>query len=263
MNAVEVKIPFGTTYMNVIRFGNGPRNFVMIAGVSLTGLEGQGENVAAAYAEMAEDFTFYLFDRRKVLPQGHTVMDMAEDIYTCLMQLEISSSVVYGVSQGGMIAQCLAIRHPELVEKLILCSSQCRATQKMKDSVEIWKIPAEAGDVVTLNRQFFDMVYSLKFLDSVRDLLPPLEKIGTQEDCARFLILIEACRIFDVYDSLTKISCPTLVIGDTNDQVIGFEGSVEIANRLGCELYTYDQYSHAVYDEAPDIKQLILRFTCQ
>lgn len=263
MNASEIKIPFNDTYMNVIRFGSGPKNFVMIAGVSLSGLEGQGEGVAAAYAEMAQDFTFYLFDRRKVLPKGHTVMDMAEDIYTCLRQLEISSAVVYGVSQGGMIAQCLAIRHPELVEKLILCSSQCRATAKMKASVEAWRAPAEAGDVVALNRLFFDMVYSEKFLDGVRDLLPTLEKVGTPEDCERFLVLIEACRTFDVYDEVTKISCPTLVIGDTNDRVIGYEGSTEIAQRLDCELYTYDQYSHAVYDEAPDIKQLILRFTRQ
>ena len=59
---------------------------------------------------------------------------------------------------------------------------------------------------------------------------------------------------------MDKIKCPTLVIGDKNDDVLGVEGSHEIADRLGCESYIYEDYSHAVYDEAEDIEERILEF---
>ena len=41
---------------------------------------------------------------------------------------------------------------------------------------------------------------------------------------------------------------------------LGFDGSREIADELKCELYTYDKYSHAVYDEASDIKKIVYDF---
>lgn len=42
--------------------------------------------------------------------------------------------------------------------------------------------------------------------------------------------------------------------------MIGIEGSYEIADRLKCESYIYENYSHVVYDEADDIKEKILEF---
>ncbi len=41
---------------------------------------------------------------------------------------------------------------------------------------------------------------------------------------------------------------------------IGVEGSCEIIKKLDFPSYIYDQYSHAVYDEAPDIKRKIIQF---
>lgn len=258
--AEEIKIPMDDTYLNVIRFGHGSKNMVMIAGVTLIGMEGQGEGVAAAFAQFADAFTVYLFERRKVLPEGFTVEDMAEDIYCALRQLGVESACVYGASQGGMIAQCLAVRYPRLVEKLVLCSTQCRATERMKAAVEQWLQLAAQKDVVAINRCFFEMVYSAAFLESVKDLLPALEKVGTEEDCARFAILAEACQRFDIADKMEKIACPVLVIGGEDDRVIGPEGSRDIVEHLHCDCIMYDAGSHAVYDENPAVKEEMFRF---
>ncbi len=256
----ETRYPLDNTYMSLIRFGNGPRNLVILSGVSLSGLEGQGEGVAKAYEQFAKDFTVYLFDRKKVLPSGYRVEDMAEDVYRILSMIGVSHADVYGVSQGGMMAQCLAIRHPDLVRKLVLCSTLCRASETMRLVVSQWLQYAEEEDVVGLNRCFFHQVYSPAFLDQVRDLLPSLEKVGTAEDCKRFMILAQACADFDVSDSVSSIQCPALVIGDTNDQVIGPDALHELSEKINGECYLYDQYSHAVYDEAPDIKTRIYEF---
>ena len=72
--------------------------------------------------------------------------------------------------------------------------------------------------------------------------------------------MVEACVGYDIYAELDRISCPVLVIGDKDDKVLGGAASVEIAEKLGCELYMYDGYGHAVYDEAPDYKQRLMDF---
>ena len=130
----------------------------------------------------------------------------------------------------------------------------------MKKVAENWLELAGRQDVIALNRSFFNVVYSPAFLESVKELLPSLEKVGSTEDCARFSILVNAVLQFDIYEKLKQIKCPVLVIGDKNDKTIGIEGSYEIIDKLGCKNYIYDRYSHAVYDEAPDIKEKIMDF---
>lgn len=258
--AEEFKLELDNTTMNVIRFGSGPKQLVIISGVTVTGLEGQGEGVAQAYGMFGEKYTVTLLERKKVLPHGWKVEDMEEDIFRTLCQLGIDRACVYGVSQGGMIALVLAARHPELVEKLALCSSQWTATEIIKEVAGNWVRLAETEDIVSLNRDFFKTVYSPAFLDSVRDMLPVLERQGTPEDCRRLKVLAQACIDFRGIPQGTEILCPTLVLGGTADGVIGVEGSREIAAHLGCPMVLYEGSSHAVYDENPEVKNELLRF---
>ena len=81
---------------------------------------GSAELIANEYKLMEKDFTVYVFDRRSDLPPVYSVREMARDTAEAIMQLSLKDIYLYGASQGGMIAQCIAIDHPEVVEKLIL-----------------------------------------------------------------------------------------------------------------------------------------------
>lgn len=256
----ESHLEMDGTYMNVIRFGAGGKVFVMLAGISLSGLEGLGASIAQAYELLTRDYTVYVFDRKKLLPDDYTTEDMAEDVYRALRQLGVERADIYGVSHGGMMAQVLALNHPELVSSLVLCSTQARAGAEVKEVTRTWRAFAEARDVVGLNRYFFERVYSEEYLFGFRDALPELEKVGTDEDCRRFEVLAKAVSDFDLYDRLDGIRCPVLVLGSANDRVISVESMIELADRLGCERYIYSGFGHAVYDEAPDIKKRIYDF---
>lgn len=262
MGAAEIKVNIDDTYMNIIKFGKGKKCLAIIAGVSLCGLEGHGNAIAERYKNYEEEFTVYVIDRKKILPDGYSVEQMAEDAYRVLNKFGIKKMFLYGVSQGGMIAQCIAAYHPEMVEKMVICASQCRATNTLKGVMKEWIELAEKKDVVGINRSFFKKVYSEAAMEQYKDRLPILEKEGTAEDCDRFKVLVAACGVFDLYDDMDKIKCQTLAIGDTNDKVLGVEGTYEIVDRLNCELYIYKKYSHAVYDEAPDIKERVRAFLC-
>ena len=72
--------------------------------------------------------------------------------------------------------------------------------------------------------------------------------------------MAEACRGLDTSGELDNIKCPVLVIGSESDNVLGGAASHDIAEKLGCKLFMYEGYGHAVYDEAPDYKQKIWDF---
>ena len=255
---MELHIELDDTYMNVIKFGVGKKNLTVIAGISLCGLEGSGKQLETALDAFTKDFTVYVFDRKKVIPVGYTMNQMADDIYRCMVQLEITKTSVYGTSQGGMLGILFTLAHPEMVENLVLCSTTAKNVENK--AFTIWKEIAATKDVARLNKSFLEFVYSESFKKSIRDQIPELIRRGTGDDCHHFKILVESMHDFDITARLDEIKCPALVIYDKNDKIFDSSSGIALAERLGCSSIAYDQYSHAVYDEAPDLIEKIAGF---
>ena len=108
------------------------------------------------------------------------------------------------------------------------------------------------------------MVYPPAAFEQLRQLFIDAAKTVTDTDLKRFVIMSEGLKGFDVTENLDKISCPVLVLGDTDDHVLGGAASEEIGaylkDRPDCELYMYSGYGHAAYDTAPDYRERILFF---
>jgi pimeloyl-ACP methyl ester carboxylesterase len=51
-----------------------------------------------------------------------------------------------------------------------------------------------------------------------------------------------------------------LVLGGSQDKVTTGEASVEIAEKLGCEIYMYENFGHAAYEEAKDFNRRVYDF---
>src|ERR1700740_3454640 len=73
---------------------------------------------------IAQQHHVIAFDNRGVGASTGTVPDtveaMADDAYTFVTALGFDAVDIFGFSLGGMVAQALVIKHPELVRKLIL-----------------------------------------------------------------------------------------------------------------------------------------------
>ena len=75
----------------------------------------------------------------------------------------------------------------------------------------------------------------------------------------RAQIIFASCLSHDVLDQLGEIANPTLVIGAEKDRIVGGEASRLIAERIpNSKLIMYEDYSHAVYDEAKDFYSRVL-----
>jgi len=246
-------------------FGNGPKAFVLIPGLSLRSVLLSAESVETAYKIFKDEYTVYLFDRRKNMPAVYPVSEMARDLASVLKLIGIENAAVVGMSQGGMIAQHIAIDNPELVNQLVLCSSSSKAELLQKEIIGNWEKMARESRAEELVNDFIDNVFSPAFIQRYRRPLLMMYKNLTAEELLRFAITSEACAGMDVYDNLGKIKCPTFVIGADLDHVVTYDASVKIAEKLKSEnvpyeFYTYEGFGHAAFDEAKDYKDRILEF---
>lgn len=245
--------------MDYFTFGSGKRNMVIIPGLSLKSVMLSADAIRESYSVFSDEYTVYVFDRARDIKAGYSISDMADDTAYTMNELGISNAYIFGASQGGMIALTIAIKYPNLVQKLVVGSSALRLNDIAKSNLEEWISLANSRDVIALNHSIFTKLYSKDLLDSFGDALLELEKDGTDGEMERFAILASACSGYDIYDDLGKIQCDSMVIGAKNDMVLTGEASVEIADKMGCSLYMYDG-GHAVYDEAPDYKERIYKF---
>ena len=147
-NAREGSVPIGGTTMRYVAFGRGSRRLVILPGLSdgLATVRGKALLLAPPYQRFLDRFTVYVFSRRDQLPQGHGIRQMAADQAAALDALGIRRTLVMGVSQGGMIAQYLAIDRPDLVERLVLAVTAPCANEMVRDCVRRWIGMAQAGD---------------------------------------------------------------------------------------------------------------------
>lgn len=255
----------GNVEMDYAKFGDGSKTLIIIPGLSLKPVLDSAASVEVSYKMFKQDYTCYLFDRIKNPPETYLVSQMAEDLAAILKELGLQKADVFGTSQGGMIAQYLAIHYPEFVNKLILASSSSRAEPQQLECIGGWTIMAREGRVDELVNSFIDHCFTEKFVSRYRKVLLKMNSGVTPEEVHRFSIMSDACAGMNSYDDLGKIQCPVFVIGAALDTVVTAVASEKIAAKLKsenvpCEFYMYPDMCHAVYDEAPDYKNRILEF---
>lgn len=255
-----IKTEIDEFQMDCIHFGNGKIPMVIIPGVSINPIASMGASVVNAYKIFNDRYDVYLFDRKTPMPKEYSVYQMSEDTVKVMKKLGISNACIFGTSQGGMIAQYIAINHPTFVKKLILASTMSKMNDVAKATFKKWLELADKKDYQDIKYAMLTDLFSDRFIEMYGKMFIEMQPEITAKDCERFITQVNACVKFDCYNELEKITCPVLVIGAENDKVLSADASVEIADKLGCKLYIYKDYGHVVYDEAPDYKERILEF---
>ena len=247
--------------MRYFRFGDPQAQpLVIIPGVSLKSVMDSEHMIAAQYNTFSNDRNVYVFDRRTDMPKEYSVYDMAEDTVLAMDMLAIKNADIYGVSQGGMIAQVIAAKRPDLVRRLVLCSTASYVPEMSESVLDSWTGYAENRDIDGLMMSFAENIYTRAYCEKYHDAFIMFGKTVTDEDTDRFLITVRGCEGFDVREQLGGIRCPVLVIGAELDKVFGTEPSKDIAERTGGELYIYKDMAHGVYDEDTDVIRRIKNF---
>ena len=259
-NAKEKLLQIQDIQMNYITFGKGNKPLIMIPGLSTRSIKGAAFSLAYMYRIFARDYTVYLFDRRENIGNNITVRELASDIAKAMDALEITNADIFGVSQGGMIAQYLAIDRPDLVNKLVLAVTLSQNNETVKAVIDNWIKMTEQNDIKSLIMDMAEKMYSDSYVRRYKPFMPLLTVMQKPKNVSRFITLAKACLTCNAYDELDKIKCPVFVIGGMQDKVTGGAASVEIADKLGCEIFMYEKLGHAAYEEAKDFNQRVYDF---
>lgn len=262
LNAKNENIRFNGHDCDYISFGSGSDTLIMLPGVGdgFKTAKGIAVPFSLMYRCFAEDFRVLVFSRRNKMLKGFTTEDMADDIAAIMEKLGIGSAYVFGVSQGGMIAQQMAIHHPEKVKSLVLAVTAPRPNDVMREALGTWLEMADRGDYKGIMLDTAERSYTGAYLERGRRM-NNLLALAKPKDYTRFRILCESCLEHDAYDVLGRISCPGFIIGAAQDRVLGAEASRELAERIpSSELFIYDGYSHGVYEQAKDFNSRVLEY---
>ncbi len=259
-NTKRHEIEIGNTVMDYITFGEGEKILVLIPGLSFKTVKKFAEPFSFMYRAFAKDFKIYAFDRKRDLPIGYTIKHMADDLALAMEKIGIEKADVVGISQGGMIAQYLALDHPHLINKLVLAVTLSRLNDTARSVITNWVRLAVNGDYDGITEDMLKIVYSKAYVERFGKYFPLVSRFGKSKDMGQFAIKTRACLTCNTYERLKEISCPVFVIGAKEDLVLTGEASEEIAERLGCDIYMYEGMGHSAYEEAPDFNRRILEF---
>ena len=256
-------VPIGYTGMNYVSFGSGNKALIILPGLSdgLTTVKGKALLLALPYKLFFKDYTVYMFIRKNELPNNYSISEMADDQAEAMRRLGIEKAAVLGVSEGGMIAQSLAINHPAMVERLVIAVSAPYANDIVKSVISSWIELAKKKNHKQLMIDTAEKSYSQEYLNRYRKIYPVVGWIGKPKNYHRFIVNANAILNFDCFDDLQKIHCPTLIIGGRTDQIVGCDASYKMYEQIyGSEIYIYEKFGHAAYEEASDFNKRVFDY---
>ena len=196
--------------------------------------------------------------RRRIDPVLYTLGDMAEDTVGLMRALEIEPAHVVGASMGGMIAQTIAMEHPEAVRSLVSIMSNTGSRWKGQPAFPIYRYFMKAAPE---DRD--------GYIDRVAAVFAAIGSRGIPQDTARVRDII--ARSYDRdrdragpgrqlgaiiasgdrTERLRSITPPTLVIHGSKDRMVARSGGVATARAIpGARLVTITGMGHDLPEAA-------------
>ena len=237
-------------------------------------IRGLGSNADHWYAQvpgLSGHYRVITFDNRGIArssdPGGpFTIPDMAEDTVRLMNALGIEQAHVLGLSLGGMIAQEMAIRHPQRIKGLILVVTLCGGQHQVvaEDAVreKLQRMIVEGS--VDARIMALDVFFAPRTIRERPQVLQAYAEVSMKYPAGMEILQRqwEAASRHDTYDCLDRIKAPTLVLTGEEDVLIPPGNSEILAERIpGAELLVIPGGGHQIMIEQPQAcNQAIIAF---
>jgi 3-oxoadipate enol-lactonase len=199
--------------------------------------------------------------------EPYTTADQADDAAAVLKALGVERAVVIGISMGGFISLELTLRHPELVEKLVLTSTSAGGPTHVQPGPEMLAMLGrdrrgmEAGE---LGRQSYTMIMAPGYAEQhPAEMERIVENARYRPQPAQaYLRQLQACTGHNASDRLSQIHVPTLVIHGELDPLVPVGNGKYLAEHIpGARLILYPDTGHIpIIERADDYNRDVLAF---
>jgi 3-oxoadipate enol-lactonase len=218
---------------------------------------------------LTEDFEVLAYDQRglgrsSVPPWPYAMSDFADDAAALLDTVSWDDCLVLGVSFGGMVAQEVAIRHPERVRRLVLACTSAGgpggASYPLHELANLEPDEQTAHRLEILDTRW-DEAWRHAHPDMVTLIGERMNLGGEDGKPSQGLMNQLAARAeHDTSQRLGAIACPTLVCGGRFDGIAPPANSEFLAREIpGARLEMFDG-GHAFFLQDPAAMPTIVDF---
>lgn len=171
------------------------------------------ERLAPRFCVVAMDFRGH---GGSALIRGEVgLADLADDAAALLRALGLASSQVVGLSMGGMVAQYVAIRHPDVVRSLVLLGTACTLPDEARKQMVARGEIARQGGMRAVLDATLERWFTPAALTS--ELAKRCEKRLLENDVESWAASWRAISRLDTLSLLKRIKAPTLVVTGDRD----------------------------------------------
>ena len=219
---------------------------------------------------LAHGLAVVTYDNRGVgcsraLLHAYSTGAMADDAVSVMDAAGIDRAHVYGISLGGMVAQQVALRHPERIRSLVLGATHAGGPRARPPEPEVlaflrrrlWMEHEEAawGSVEFNYSERCRVEHPQRIAEDIEQRLT--HRFAPQAYRAQMW----AASMHDCYDELDRIEAPTLVVHGAEDRMIPVENGRMIAARIRtARLIELPATGHLYPTEVPGIDGQIAAF---
>jgi len=255
--------------MEYLTWGAGPKTLLFLPGGPGSGVpQGMSARMARRWFDpfVEAGYTVWYVTRRRNMPPGYTVADMADD-YAQAISDELGGRVdlVVGESYGGMILQFLAARHGESLGHVAVVVAAADVSEWGKEVDTRIAAALAEGDRAGVGRGFAE--YALpgdrsRWLRRVvgpwmgRSLLS-----GKNYPPGDMLVEVEAEIAFDARPVLPDIAVPVVLLCGDSDRFFPQDLVEETAGLIpDCTLVTYEGLGHMKAATSRRVPEDVLAF---
>jgi 3-oxoadipate enol-lactonase len=215
---------------------------------------------------LSRHFRTITFDVRGERDLEGGVSDLVDDVVALLDHLRIGKTHVLGTSLGGFVAQELALKRPDLVDRLVLvCTSyggrgpETMSRRALSDMIGLPSLSVERAvrrGLETATTNAYRAGHPEEFERIVR------WRIADSPSLSTYYGQMKAGARFDLSRDVGSITSPTLVIHGAEDSYVPAANAAALAEAIpGAKLRVLDNAGHLVFIERfADVNREVVTF---
>lgn len=215
---------------------------------------------------LSGDFTIVRYDKRGHGLSGlgvtpYELEDHVDDLETLVDRLNFTQVTLCGLSVGGLIAQGLYARRPDLVKALVLCD-----TASVIGTASMWQDRMDAliaGGLAPMVDAVMERWFTPDFRQDGNSLYHVCRTMFERQDLQGYVATCAVLRDTDLTEKAREILIPTLCLVGDQDAATSPELVAELASLIpGAEFKIIEQAGHIPCVEQPQVfTHMIKEFT--